>query len=60
MKKTHAKARASAAQQDLFVEAAPPSLPTAALDEMLNALAELLLDAMRAGGKEEAGESENH
>lgn len=58
MKNTHTKARARAAQQDLFEEVTPPVLPTGALDEMLNALAELLLDAIRASGKEEASDSE--
>jgi hypothetical protein len=61
MKNTDAKPQPRAAQQDLFVETpAPPAIPAAALEEIRSAMAELLLDAMRASGKERASESEDH
>jgi hypothetical protein len=61
MKNTHTKVQARAAQQDLFVEApAPPAIAAAAFEEIRSALAELLLDAMRANGKERASESQDH
>ena len=59
--KNHAKARGRAAQQNLFVETpALPAIAVATLEEIRGALAELLLDAIRAHGKELAGESKDH
>jgi hypothetical protein len=56
-----AKARIRPAQQDLFVEVpAPPAIAIVTLAEIRSALAELLLDAMRANRKERSGESEDH
>jgi hypothetical protein len=59
--KNYTKARERAAQQNLFVEMpAPPAIAVATLEEIRGALAELLLDAIRADGKELAGESKDH
>lgn len=61
MKNNHVKVRTKAVQQDLFAEApAPPAIAVATLEEIRSALAELLVDAMRANGKEQAGESQDH
>jgi len=48
-------------QQDLFVETPePPNIGVSAFEEIRSALAELLLDAMRADRKEYDGESQDH